>query len=208
MSESARTEALAAGARPERTSVVYIGLERRFDDPPPGVVRDPHQVITVAYVDEVSWSRKGIDRFVEAARHDPGRRYILVGRIADDLHSDAFRDPPANLVLAGYVDDDQLRDLLWSSGVYAQLSWHEGFGVSMVEAMQAGCRPVVTDLPALREIAGPGAVVSHDRTEDVAAIDQAATLDTDRAALASWASSVTCMETRASGLEQALFGAA
>jgi hypothetical protein len=50
--------------------------------------------------------------------------------------------------------------------------------------------------------------VSHDRTEDVAAIDQAATLDTDRAALASWASSVTCMETRASGLEQALFGAA
>lgn len=207
MSESARSEALAAGAPPDRTSVVYIGLEPRFEDPPPDVVRDPHQVITVAYVDEVSWSRKGIDRFVAAARRDPARRYVLVGRIADDLHTDALCDPPANLVLAGYVDDDGLRDLLWSSGVYAQFSWHEGFGVSMVEAMQAGCRPVVTEVSALREIAGPDAVVSQDRGDDVEAIARAVMLDVDRTKFASWARSVACMENRASGLEHALFGA-
>jgi glycosyltransferase involved in cell wall biosynthesis len=207
-SKAARDEAVAAGADPERTTVSYIGLEPRFVDQPPGVERDPETVITVAYVDEVSWSRKGIDRFVAAARQDPDRRYVLVGRIADQVLAGGLAAPPPNLILAGFVSDDELRELLWSSGVYAQLSWHEGFGVSMVEAMQAGCQPVVTDVPALTEIAGPDAVQSLDQHHDVGAIARAAACPADRAALARWATTVASMDERAAGLESALFAGA
>jgi glycosyltransferase involved in cell wall biosynthesis len=205
-SNAARDEALAAGADPQRTTVSYIGLEPRFVDAPEGIERDPQTVITVAYVDEVSWSRKGIDRFVDAARADPDRRYVLVGRVADPVLAGGLADPPPNLILTGFVSDDELRDLLWSSGVYAQLSWHEGFGVSMVEAMQAGCRPVVTDVPALTEIAGPAAVMSRDPSDDVRAIQHAASAPADRAGLARWAVGVASMDDRALRLESALFG--
>ena len=204
-SKAARDEAVAAGADPERTTVSYIGLEPRFVDQPAGVERDPETVITVAYVDEVSWSRKGIDRFVAAARQDADRRYVLVGRVADPVLAAGLADPPPNLILAGFVSDDELRDLLWSSGVYAQLSWHEGFGVSMVEAMQAGCQPVVTDVPALTEIAGPDAVQSLDQGHDVGAIARAAASPADRSALSRWATTVASMDERAAGLESALF---
>jgi glycosyltransferase involved in cell wall biosynthesis len=114
-------------------------------------------------------------------------------------------DPPPNLILAGFVSDDELRELLWSSGVYAQLSWHEGFGVSMVEAMQAGCQPVVTDVPALTEIAGPDAIQSPHQGHDVGAIARAAASPADRSALARWATTVASMDERAAGLESALF---
>ena len=207
-SNAARVEALAAGADPERTSVSHIGLEPRFVTAPNGVERDPDTVITVAYVDEVSWSRKGIDRFVDAARNDPHRRYILVGRIADPVLTAGLADPPPNLVMTGFVTDDELRSLLWSSGVYAQLSWHEGFGVSMVEAMQAGCRPVVTGVPALIEVAGPDAVLSRGRDDDLRAIAAAAaSAPADRARFTRWATEVASMDDRAAGLESALFAA-
>lgn len=204
-SESARAEALVAGAKPERTTVSYIGLEPRFVERPTGVERDPTTVITVAYVDEVSWSRKGIDRFVEAARRDPGRRYVLVGRVTEPVLAAGLSDPPPNLVLTGFVTDDELCELLWSSGVYAQLSWHEGFGVSMVEAMQAGCVPVVTEVPALREIAGPSAVQTFGPDDDVEAIARASTGVEDRRVLSEWAGRVSSMDGRARGLESALF---
>lgn len=204
-SNAARDEALAAGADPQRTTVSYIGLEPRFVDAPDGVERDPETVITVAYVDEVSWSRKGIDRFVEAARADLGRKYVLVGRVADPVLASGLADPPPNLILTGFVSDEELRDLLWSSGVYAQLSWHEGFGVSMVEAMQAGCRPVVTDVPALTEVAGPAAITSREPSDDLRAIEYAASASADRAGLTRWATTIASMDERALRLEAALF---
>ena len=80
--------------------------------------------------DEVSWSRNAIDRFVDAARRDLGRCYVLVGCVADAVMTDGLAEPPHNLILAGYGDDDELHALLWSSGMYAQFSWHEGFGVA------------------------------------------------------------------------------
>jgi glycosyltransferase involved in cell wall biosynthesis len=38
--------------------------------------------------------------------------------------------------------------------VYVQASRHEGFGLSLAEAMLAGCVPVVTDVGALPEVVG------------------------------------------------------
>ncbi len=205
MSEAVRAEALAAGALDERTEVVRLGVEAPWAGEPGGQDRNDDQVVTVGYVDEVSWSRKGFDRFVDAARRDLGRRYVLVGRVAASIAGNELAEPPPNLVLTGFVDDEELGRILRSSGVYAQLSWHEGFGVSMVEAMLAGCRPVVSGVPALREVAGPCAVLSEDARGDAEAIGRAASEPVDRAAMAQWARDIASVEGRACGLGAALF---
>jgi glycosyltransferase involved in cell wall biosynthesis len=48
--------------------------------------------------------------------------------------------------------------------VYVQASQHEGFGVSVAEAMLAGAIPVVTRAGALPEVVGDAGVVVDDAT--------------------------------------------
>ena len=80
---------------------------------------------------------------------------------------------PPNLQCPGRLGHDELRALLWSAGVYAQLSWHETFGVSMAEAMLCGCVPVIRQSLALHEVAAHWAV-EVDGEDDVDAIARAA----------------------------------
>lgn len=143
----------------------------------PGVARRADRVVTFAYVDEESFDRKGIDRFLAAAVQDPTREYVLGGRVDPTMVDRIESTLPGNVVLAGYLDHDALRRLLWSSAVYAQLSWHETFGMAMAEAMACGCIPVIGDSPALAEVAGSWAVRAGDGSggaaDDVSAIDRA-----------------------------------
>lgn len=156
----------------DRSQVAYLGL-----DPAqwtsPAVDRDPDTVVTVGYVDDEAWSRKGIDRFVEAARGDPGRRYVLAGLMTPEVERRVAGLAPPNLQCPGRLGHDELRALLWSAGVYAQLSWHETFGVSMAEAMLCGCVPVIRQSLALHEVAAHWAV-EVDGEDDVDAIARAA----------------------------------
>lgn len=156
-----------------RTHVGYLGVDAaQWEDP--GVERNPERVVTVGYIDAEAWSRKGIDRFVAAAARNPARQYTLAGRLAPEVEARVARDLPANLEVTGYLDHDDLRTLLWSCGVYAQLSWHETFGMAMAEAMLCGCVPLITPVPALAEVAGEWAVVVREGEDDVAAVARAA----------------------------------
>jgi glycosyltransferase involved in cell wall biosynthesis len=176
VSRQARREFLAlVPTASVRTELGYLAVDpSRWEDP--GVVRDPNRVVTLAYVDEEGWSRKGIDRFVAAARQDPGREYVLAGPIVDTVADDLARNRPANLVLTGRMEPGSpaLARLLWSAGVYAQFSWHETFGVAVAEAMLCGCVPVLGASPALHEVAGPWAVSVRADESDEAAIARAA----------------------------------
>lgn len=156
-----------------RTRVGYLGVDPDEWESP-GVARDPERVVTFGYIDGEAWSRKGIDRFVAMAARDPGRRYTLAGWLSPDVAGRIARDRPGNLEVTGYLNRDELRALLWSCGVYAQLSWHESFGMAMVEAMLCGCVPVITPVPALQEVAGSWAVVVGDGEDEVVAVARAA----------------------------------
>lgn len=174
----------------------------------PGVERDPDLVVTVGYVDAEAWSRKGIDRFVEAARSDPARRYVLAGRIAPDVAVTLDRLAPANLERPGRLEHDALRRLLWSAGVYAQLSWHETFGVAMAEAMLCGCVPVMRSSPALHEVAGPWAVTAAADETDADAVRRAASVarGVDRAEMRADVAARFSLEARRQLLADAITG--
>jgi glycosyltransferase involved in cell wall biosynthesis len=189
-----------------RTRLGYLAVDPdQWTDP--GVERDPELVVTLGYVDAEAWSRKGIDRFVEAARADPSRRYVLAGRIAPDVEQLIDRIAPANLERPGRLEHEQLRRLFWSAGVYAQLSWHETFGVAMAEAMLAGCIPVIRRSPALHEVAGRWAV-TVDEDDDVRAIARASVRATtvDRDAMRRDIASRFSLEARTQVLADAVLG--
>lgn len=59
-----------------------------------------------------------------------------------------------NGVTVHSADDAALGDLLASSAALLNCSYHEGFGLPVVEALATGCVPVVSDLPVFREVAG------------------------------------------------------
>jgi hypothetical protein len=169
-----------------RTTLGYLGVDpTAWQDP--GVERDPSTVVTLGYIDDEAWSRKGIDRFVAAAVADPGRRYVLAGRITPDVSARIDPIAPPNLERPGRLDHESLRRLFWGAGIYAQLSWHETFGVAMAEAMLCGCVPVMRSSMALHEVAGRWAVTVDDAVgeTDAEAIARAerAQADLDRPAM-------------------------
>jgi glycosyltransferase involved in cell wall biosynthesis len=63
------------------------------------------------------------------------------------------------LSILGRVPDDVLARLYRDATVLAMPSFGEGFGLPVLEAMAAGAPVVASDLPAIREVAGDGAVL-------------------------------------------------
>jgi len=63
------------------------------------------------------------------------------------------------VVLLGFVEDEQLSGLYAGATALCLASRQEGFGIPLVEAMQRGLPIVATDLPAVREVAEPGALL-------------------------------------------------
>ena len=140
--------------------------------PDPGVERTG-RVVTFGYVTSESYSRKGVDRFLALAARDPDREYVLAGSIAAEMRPTVEGAAPSNVTLAGYLSHDELNELLWSASVYVQLSWHEGFGMAMAEAMACGCVPLISTSDALAEVAGRWGVVSSGPSDDPAALHRA-----------------------------------
>lgn len=71
----------------------------------------------------------------------------------------------------GYVSDDELRGLYRAARAHLFISRCEGFGLTIVEAMAAGCPVITSDEGALREVGGDAALAVNP--EDHGAIGDA-----------------------------------
>ncbi len=140
------------GIPPDRVTVMHHGVPDPFGDLPdkPG---EP-LALTVGNVDRPNLERKGLRAFAEAAAELPEVEFVVAGRFVDDAGEQLRAQAPANLRLTDWVEEDELLDLYRRAAVYVQASRHEGFGVSVAEAMLAGCVPVVTRAGALPEVVG------------------------------------------------------
>jgi glycosyltransferase involved in cell wall biosynthesis len=152
-SEFTRDEvARNVGVDAHDVSVVYHGVPDPFGEFPSGE-REP-VALTVGNVAWLTFERKGLRTFVEAARLAPDVRFVVVGKWMDDS-IDKLRELGAdNVEYTGWVSDAELADWYRRSSVYVQPSWHEGFGISVAEAMLGGCVPVVSTAGALPEVVG------------------------------------------------------
>lgn len=146
------------GIPAQRVSVVYHGVP---DDAPPAITKQ-RLALSVGIVDATNLERKGLRPFVEAAALLPDVEFVLAGRLAGEAGEQLRRGAAPNVRITGWLEDAELQDLFARAAVYVQPSKHEGFGVSVAEAMLARCVPVVTAAGALPEVVGDTGVILQD----------------------------------------------
>jgi glycosyltransferase involved in cell wall biosynthesis len=152
-SEYSRDEVIRnAGADARRIHVVYHGVPDPFGEPPPPE-REPI-ALTVANVGWLTFERKGLRAFVQAARLAPELRFVLVGAWLDNAVTLLRELGGPNVEYTDRVSDEELLGWYRRASVYVQASRHEGFGMAVAEAMLAGCIPVVSARGALPEVVG------------------------------------------------------
>ena len=158
-SESGAREARAVAPGAD-LRVVHHGVP---DLATPEAAGERRGVLTVGIVDRRNLLRKGLRPFVEAAAELPDVPFVVAGRWEDAGAAEELRAVAGpNVELTGWLDDDELGRRYAASRVYVQASLHEGFGMSVAEAMLAGCVPVVAASGALPEVVGQTGVVVDD----------------------------------------------
>ncbi len=111
-------------------------------------------VITVGNVTRETLQRKGLETFVKSAALLPDVEFVLIGKHYDDSGEYLSSIASDNVTFTGFVNDEELLKYMQNAKVYVQVSAHEGFGISLAEAMLCECIPVVTSSGALPEVAG------------------------------------------------------
>ena len=98
------------------------------------------------------WSaRKGLPEFTELARRMPQVRFVWFGRAEEGHLPDEIRAAmdaaPGNVLFAGYVPADELRDAYCGADAFVFLSHQETEGISVLEALACGTPTIVRDIP-------------------------------------------------------------
>ena len=160
---------------PLKVRLVYHGVpdDHTAAGPlPSSIIGDPEHptAITVGIVDATNLERKGLRAFVQAAAEVPGVNFVVAGKIVGDAGAELERIATDNVQLTGWLEHDELESLLRRARVYVQASRHEGFGVSVAEAMLARCVPVATRAGALPEVVGDAGILLDDGSPKTVAI--------------------------------------
>ncbi len=111
-------------------------------------------VITVGNISWEYLNRKGIELFVWSASELKETPFYLIGDWKDNSVKYLKSIASSNIYLLGRVSDEELKMYLLRSKVYVQVSHHESFGCSLVEAMLCECIPVVSRNAAIPEVVG------------------------------------------------------
>jgi glycosyltransferase involved in cell wall biosynthesis len=159
----ARDEAVRLlGAEPGRISVIHPGpgLELTHAPEPSNGNRDGGFLL---YVGDLSTHKNLqflLEVFEEAGVPD---RLVLVGRRGEGYGSLRARidaSPVVNrVVVRENVGDVELESLYCDALATVLPSRYEGFGFTPLEAMARDCPVLASDIPALREVAGDGALL-------------------------------------------------
>jgi rhamnosyl/mannosyltransferase len=178
------------------TSEYYVESERRADGPPVEVVAwgvDVRpQVLRTAAADRplrvlfVGQMRpyKGLEWLIPAVAGRPELELTLVGDGPHRADYEKLAAGASNVRFLGRISDEDLHDQYDRNDVVTlpSVTQAEAFGLVVLEGMAAGCVPVVSDLPGVRDlVAGVGVVVP---TRDQASLRSALLeLAADRTAL-------------------------
>jgi glycosyltransferase involved in cell wall biosynthesis len=168
------------GIPAERIHVIPEAVDPAFDPPShdagAAVARDRFGVPGryVLYVGQFD-PRKNIEglfaAFARAAEQDPDLRLVIagtLGRLAASMRDALSRSrlDPAQVVVAGGVDDPTLGALYAGAECLLHAAWLEGFGLTALEALAAGTPVVGYRAGAVAEVVGDAGVLVDERDPD------------------------------------------
>ena len=111
-----------------------------------------------------------------AAAQENGLPLVVVGPEKEPALAAELRRRGADV--RGWVEQDELAELYRGAAALVLPSRHEGFGIPVIEAMASGTPVVLSDDPALREVAGEAA--SYSNGSDYGRALRAALADRER----------------------------
>jgi len=172
VSKSNRQEIIENGSvTPKKISLIYNAIPEIIIT---HTIKKKNQILTVGEINEETYLRKGLDRFIEIAKKMPTIQFIHIGnwtdnhgRVSSKMIEYVKSISPSNMHYLGYLENKELEKYYEESKIYLQLSRHEAFGVSVVEAMRYGCTPVVSNAFALPEVVGNNGFVINNIGEAI-----------------------------------------
>jgi len=137
------------------------GIDTAFFKPDPaaraalreryGLASDEKVVVSVGH----TIARKGLPEFLELARRIPEARFLWFGwtnpkLIPQEIARD-MENAPENVIFAGYVGREELREAYQGADVFAFLSHEETEGIVVLEALACGVPTVLRDIPVYQD---------------------------------------------------------
>lgn len=96
---------------------------------------------------------KNFPWIVEAARKTPESKFVVAGKIdLEKLGNAIGENLPSNLVLLGYVSDDEAKLLMKNCKAFLFPSFYEGFGIPPLEALALGAKVICSNAACLPEV--------------------------------------------------------
>lgn len=152
------------GINEERINVVYAAYNDKiyYEDNEASLTHlniDGEYILYLGALD----SRKGIDTIVKAFDLLENRDIKLVLAGSYRMDKDSFMElinsstRKEEIILTGFVSDDDKRRLMSQAEVFLFPSQYEGFGLPVLEAMACGAPVITTNISSLPEVAGNAA---------------------------------------------------
>jgi glycosyltransferase involved in cell wall biosynthesis len=149
----------------QRTSVAYHGVAEPFFAPPPSEPPIATPPIIAAF--GVAKPYKNVACLVRAfatiAAARPDVQLLLIGGDGGARDLIGRLGVADRVRITRSVGDTELRTLVRGASVFVVPSLVEGFGMPVLEAMALGTPVVISDTPALREVAGAAALAFDAR---------------------------------------------
>lgn len=106
----------------------------------------------------------------ECAKQNPDIKFVISGNSNTRVLKDEEREKLDNLIITGYITDEELVALYKNCACFIFPSLYEGFGIPPLEAITAGCNKILlSDIDVHREVYGDVAnyfsLESRDRKE-------------------------------------------
>ncbi len=157
---------------------IYHGIDKIAEFP-----NKEDLIVTIGNSYEYKHLLKGIDTFVRAAKK-LSIRAVVIGDYEKSIY-EKLRTIYPEIEMTGYLSQKEIQEILKRAKVYCQLSYRESFGVALLEAMSAGCVPVVTNKAALPEVVGDVGFYTEfgDATKTADAIKKALNSDQSNAVI-------------------------
>ena len=165
-SESTRKDAAEFWhIRKEDIDVVYLGsfVEAKS----PRTHFNNKKVLIVSDVSPHKNHFRLLKAFEIVHRKHPDAELTIVGNIREHVRSRfdsaladvRSRNQGINILLCGYLTDEEIVSLYRTAAVFVYPSLYEGFGLPVLEAMAQGCPVIASNVSSLPEVVGSAAVL-------------------------------------------------
>lgn len=117
-----------------------------------GLELDNYIIAVARFVPE-----KGLHDLIEAYNLSATDHKLVIAGDADfktdyseNLKSLAAKNP--NIILTGYITGEKLHEVYSHASLFVLPSYHEGLPISLLEALSYGLKPLVSDIPANKQV--------------------------------------------------------